>query len=210
MLHPTRTADGTPVLDLVPAEAGHDKLTPTTTVLVINRGLETLVRKFNSLDFPLHPHTKGLMRMPYGAARHFQKHTVVPGTRNTATGIEQSYLGILYMEADPTQAPIDPPEMCVPFTPEECARFGQRVEAVERPDPAEVEMASVGAMVTAGHVPVRGTASQRGRKTEFAREGVTANGRKVARDAVMRADDDPNDAQREIAEAASEAAMADA
>lgn len=182
--------DDVPIIDLSPTATGKPVLTPETPVLVINRGHETLVRKFDALDYPLHPHTKGLIRMPYAAALHFQKHTTVPGTRDMESGAEQSYLGIIRTDQAgwPEQLPIDQPEACEPFTIEECTTFGQRIEAVAR-DPREaVQVASVSSAVASGKVPTgRGGSGRKG--VAFNKKGVTADGGEVDREEVLTTDE---------------------
>jgi len=171
--------DGVNVVDLTPATPAQEALTPETIVVVINRGHETLVRKFDGIDYPLHPHTVGLIKMPYGAALHFQKHCTVPGTRDAVTSAEQSYLGILG---------IDPEDWCTPFSVAECEAFGQRVEAIQREEGEEVTAVNVGRQVASGKVPVGRGQSRGGKKTGFARKGVTAKGDEVDRAEVMTTD----------------------
>lgn len=171
--------DGVKIHDLTPATESRDALTPETPVVVINRGRETLVRKFDGRDYPLKPHTEGLIKMPYGAALHFQRHCVVPGTRDVASGAEQSFIGILG---------VDPDEWCEPFTEEQCIGFGQAVEAIQREAGDEVQSVNVGGQVASGKVPVRGQSSRR-RQSGFSRTGKTAEGKDVDRDEVMRAEE---------------------
>jgi hypothetical protein len=112
-----------------------NKLTPTSLVTVINRGRELLVRKWDAEDYPLRSYTHNggtadapyLMQMPYGAALHFQRHCPIPGTRdpNSNTLAAESFLGIL---------DTDPEEFCAPLTDEQCAAYGQAIEAIERTD----------------------------------------------------------------------------
>lgn len=183
--------ENAPIIDLTPTATGKPVLTPETPVLVINRGHETIVRKFDALDYPLHPHTKGLMRMPYAAALHFQKHTTVPGTRDTESNAEQSYLGIIRTDQAgwPEQIPIDLPDALEPFTVEQCEAFGQRIEAVAR-DPREaVQVASVSDAVLSGKVPTgRGGSGRKG--VAFSKKGVTADGDQVDTKDVLTAGDE--------------------
>lgn len=112
-----------------------NKLGPESIVTVINRGRESFERKFDGEDYLLKPYTHNggtddapfLMQMPFGAAMHFQKHCPVPGTRdpNSNTLAAESFLGIL---------DTDEPELCRPFTEDECRQFGQAIEAIERLD----------------------------------------------------------------------------
>lgn len=184
---------GTKVIDLSPVNEASQALTPETSVVVINRGRATLVRKFDALDYPLRPHTEGLLRMPYGAALHFQRHCTVPGTRDVFSGAEQSFIGILG---------IDPPEWCEPFTDEQCERFGIAIEAIDRSGEDEpVQVANVNAATAAGKIPVRGQ-SNRKRPVRAGKDGN--KGSKLAD--AMAPPDDLNDAQREAAEAAAELA----
>lgn len=188
---------GATVIDLTPVNPASQALTPDTIVTCINRGREVLVRKFDALDYPLHPHAVGFIKMPYGAALHFQRHCTVPGTRDAFSGAEQSFIGILG---------VDPPEWCEPFTDEQCERFGIAIEAIDRTGEEEaVTTASVSSAVAAGRVPVRG---QRGGKpTRPVRQGKDGkNGSKLAD--AMAPPDGRNDAQDEIDNDAAAAAAA--
>jgi hypothetical protein len=140
--------DALPVFDLSPASQGVETLKPETLVDVINRGFETLVRKFDGRDYPLRPHTDGLMRIPYAAAVHFQKHSTVPGTRDAGSGAEQSFIGIVRVSG--TNQPIDPPEFCEPFNADQCEAFGQRIEAIARDADEPVQVVSVAAVTASG------------------------------------------------------------
>jgi hypothetical protein len=173
--------DGVNIIDLTPATEKQFQLLPETPVYVVNRGHEVLERKFDGLDYKLHPHTVGHMQMPYGAALHFQKHTTVPGTRDPESGAEQSYLGILG---------VDPLEMCTPFTPEECARFGIRTEALARDDEDEVRAVPVNKAIATGKIPTGRGKAGRSKGVAFTAKGKTAAGDEVDRDDVMNAGDD--------------------
>jgi hypothetical protein len=195
------------IIDLTPTATGKPVLTPETPVVVINRGYETLVRKFDALDYPLHSHTQGLIRMPYAAALHFQKHTTVPGTRHVESGIEQSYLGIIRTDQPgwPEQIEIDPPYMCEPFTEEECNEFSLRFEAVAREDGEKVEVKSVNKAIMEGKLPVgRGQSSGRG-KAGATRTGRTATGKEIDRDEVMAPPDETAEERVDRLNAESEA-----
>lgn len=175
-------------------EAKPQELVATTPVVVINRGVDTLVRKYDGYDWPLRPHTEGLIRIPYGAALHFQKHATVPGTRDPITGSEVSYIGIVQNAT--TGVRIDPPDLCDPFTREQCQAFGLAVEAIAREE-GEVNTVPVAPMTAAGRVPV-------------GRQSITR--RKLVRDGhgaietAMAPPDGPNEAQSEIAAAHAELA----
>lgn len=177
-----------PITDLTSTDSGKPELTPETPVLVLNRGVQTLVRKFDNREYPLHSHTQGYIRMPYGAALHFQRHCPVQGTRDVESGLEASYLAIVRTD-DPRWAEqlyLDSPDSCEPFTPEQCAEFGQRVEAVYRDPGEEVVTVPVNQAIASGKVPVRG---QSRRKPGFDPKGRTASGKAVDIN-EMRADDE--------------------
>lgn len=124
---------GATVEPLRRGDAKANRLTPDSIVIVINRGRQTLTRKWDGNDYDLHPFTHDghsedrpyLMQMPYGAALHFQFHCPIPGTRdpNSDTLAAESFLGILDTDAS---------EFCAPMTVEECQRIGQAIEAIER------------------------------------------------------------------------------
>lgn len=130
---PPRIPAGAQVEALRREDEKANRLTPTSLVTVINRGREALVRKWDAEDYTMRSYTHNggtvdapyLMQMPYGAALHFQHHCPIPGTRdpNSNTLAAESFLGIL---------DTDPPEMCEPLTDEQCASFGQSIEAIER------------------------------------------------------------------------------
>ena len=182
-----------PVEDINP-EAKPQELTATTPVVIINRGFDTLVRKYDGFDWPLRPHTEGLIRVPYGAAVHFQKHGTVPGSRDPVTGTEASFIGIIRNAT--TGAAIDPAEFCEPFTPEQCAAFGLHIEAIAREE-GEVHSVPVSQMTAAGRIPV-------GRQSAGSRRKLQRDGHGNVAEA-MAPPDGPNDAQTEIAAAAAEA-----
>lgn len=127
-----------PVADLVPESSDGNVLTPTTPVLAINRGRQPLTDKFGGRDYVIPP---GEVQMPYGAARHFQERLIIPGTRNIELGTVQSFIGIKGLDDD---------WMCAPLTDEECDRFGEAREAIDRsaftsPEDREVKFMKAGA-----------------------------------------------------------------
>jgi hypothetical protein len=95
-------------------------LTPEKYVFVLNRGVDPVRDKFDGTDYVI---PSGVNEMPYGAATHFRGRAVVPGSRNTETGKQESFLAILG---------VDRPEKCVPFSTEQCQAFGLRIEAIAR------------------------------------------------------------------------------
>lgn len=102
-------------------------LKPTDIVVCLNRGRRPLLVTFdaNHREIPI-----GYFKTEYGAALHFQKKLVVPGTRNIEVGGHVSWIAILGSEDGRIQ--VDPPEMCVQFTDEELQSYGERIEAIDR------------------------------------------------------------------------------
>lgn len=86
----------------------------------INRGDESIVDKFDGVDYEIPP---GWFEAPYGAVKHFQQRAVVPGSRNPETKKQVSYIAI---------PNVDPADRCIPFTPEQCAKFRGIPEAIDR------------------------------------------------------------------------------
>jgi hypothetical protein len=175
--------EGQAVKDLTPKSQQQFQLTPETIVVVINRSRDTLVRKFDGTDYDLSP---GLMRMPYGAALHFQRHCTVPGTRDVFNGSEQSYIGI---------RGVDPPEWCEPFTNEQLERFGLATEAISR-EGDEVQTASVANAAAAGRIGIRNQSANR----RPVRQVRNAAGDELDVDEVMAgpAEGELNDAQTQM------------
>lgn len=94
---------------------------PDERVICINRGNKPLSETFDG-----HHRTmpaSGYFEIEYAAARHFQRKLIVPGTKNLETGGWVSFIGILGVDSD---------ENCQPFTPEQLAAFGEKVEAIDR------------------------------------------------------------------------------
>jgi len=121
---------GVKVQRLRPDHVPNLVLDSNTEVLVINRGPNALSLKWDGEDHRIPSHRETLIRMPYGAARHFQEKAVVPGSRDAQNlTAQESFLGIIG---------IDPEEACEPFTEEECARFALIPEAIAR-DRGEVD-----------------------------------------------------------------------
>lgn len=120
--------DGHQVVDLVPEDAKANELTPDTIVVVLNRGRKPVSDMFDGRTYHV---PVGYSRMPYGAAVHFQKRAVVPGTKNLEIG---GWLSWLVMPG------IDAPELCTPFSDEDLTKYGEAVEAIDRSafsDPAD-------------------------------------------------------------------------
>lgn len=126
--------DGHKAVDLVAEDAKANELTPETIVTVVNRGRKPLSDMFDGRHYHV---PAGYARMPYGAAVHFQKRAVVPGTRNLEQGGYVSWFGILG---------VDDPSMCEPFTDEYLESVGEKAEAIDRSafsDPADRDVTVV-------------------------------------------------------------------
>ena len=160
---------GSQVETLRRSDAKANRIMPDTIVTVINRGVATLVRKWDGMDFAILPYThKGgtkaapfLLAMPYAGALHFQHHCPVPGTRDAESPdfAAISFLGIL---------DTDPPENCEPFTQAQCKKFGQAIEALQRPegdDAKPVKMKGQSSRVGQG-----GRGNSVGRKPQFTKD----------------------------------------
>lgn len=92
------------------------------------------VDTYDSRHYIIEP---GYFTAPYGASLHFKARAVVPGSRNPETTTEASFISILGI-AEPTSRglkivkPVDDREDWEPFTDEECAEYGMKVEALAR------------------------------------------------------------------------------
>lgn len=80
----------------------------------------------------------GYFMAPYGAALHFQRRAVVPGSRNPETGFQASFIAIIgVVEGQPgggfkVLKAVDDQVDWAPFTPEECAQYEVAFEAIDR------------------------------------------------------------------------------
>ena len=91
-------------------------------VLCINRGNRVLQETFDGRHFEIPP---GHFYIEYEAAKHTQRRQIVPGTKNPEGG-PTAYLSFIGIVG------VDDPSRCEPFTPEELAAFGEKVEAIDR------------------------------------------------------------------------------
>lgn len=112
----------------VEQQASKSAIDPSEMVICINRGRRVLEDTFNAEHVKIHP---GLFQTQYGAALHFQRRLIVPGTRsaehkNTYT----SFIGILGT-ADQRIA-VDTSDKCRPFTEAELHLMSEQVEAIDR------------------------------------------------------------------------------
>jgi hypothetical protein len=106
---------------------GERKLLPTDIVICINRGNRVLKDTFDGEHREIPP---GFFRTEYGAAMHFQRRQIVPGTRNLEVGGYVSYIGILGSEDG--RIKVDQEENCQKFTDDELQAYGERIEAIDR------------------------------------------------------------------------------
>lgn len=105
---------------VVPENQHGDILKPETKVVIVHRGDQPLVVKWDARDHVIRP---GYNEVEYQVALNAQAHLIVPGSRNVETGTFESYIGIVG---------IDPPEMCEPLSPVENAAAQAKVEAIDR------------------------------------------------------------------------------
>lgn len=177
--------DLTAVQQLV-REGVHDvQLTPETPVLCIHRG-----RRLQDGDTPVHHGNAarhrdgereayfegdykdtydgyhyiiapGYFSAPYGAALHFQRRAVVPGSRNPETGFQASFIAIIgVVELVPDGGfrvlkAVDDQVDWTPFTDDECAQYEVAFEALDRaamvaPIEKEVVLRNVSETVAGG------------------------------------------------------------
>lgn len=111
---------GATIAKLVSSDLKAQELTPKTRVIIINRGREPYCDKYDGHDYVVPP---GLGEVEYEVANHFRERSVVPGSRDPQGRGQDVFIAVLGQ---------DPPEKCVPFSDEECARYGVAVEALDR------------------------------------------------------------------------------
>jgi hypothetical protein len=112
-------------------------LKPDSPVICINRGRNVLEVTYNAEHLRI-PGTRvvngvvkpGYFVTEYHAAQHFQNRCVVPGTRNLEQGGHVSWIGILGSQDG--RVKVDSDELCEPFTDDELALFGEKIEAIDR------------------------------------------------------------------------------
>lgn len=102
-------------------------LKPESHVYCVNRGRTTLPVTYNGEHLMVPP---GEFLTEYGAALHMQKHLIVPGTRNLEVGGFISWIAI--KGSIDGRIAVDPIETHQPFSDEELAGFGEKIEAIER------------------------------------------------------------------------------
>jgi hypothetical protein len=148
---------------------GQSKLTPTSRVLCINRGQKPLTDQFdgNHITIPA-----GYFETEFGAALHFQRRLIVPGTRNLEVGGFVSWIGILGSVDGKIKH--DDEHNCEPFSDEELLAFGERIEAIDRGDDARVKV-------------VRTSAARAGFIGGGARKGVQVDASSQANEAAAEA-----------------------
>jgi len=130
----------TGVSNLMVERIGETTLKPDTPVICLNRGRRPLSETFdgNHVTLPAGGFTedgsvRGYFRTEYGAAMHFQKRLIVPGTRTLDDGGFVSFIAIL--GSDDGRQRVDQPEHCQPFSDEDLQRFGEKVEGIDRSAP---------------------------------------------------------------------------
>lgn len=110
----------------------------------------------------------GYFSAPYGAALHFQRRAVVPGSRNPETGFQASFIAIIgVVDAQPgggfkVLKAVDDQADWAPFTDDECAQYEVAFEALDRdamtaPIDRKVVLRNVSETVAGGK---RGSASR--------------------------------------------------
>lgn len=123
----------------------------------------------------------GYFRAPYGAALHFQKRAVVPGSRNPESGFQASFIAIIGI-TEPSQEPngfhvmrpIDDAVTWPPFSDEECRDYEIAGDALDRgamvnPIERDVQIIDTNEVITGRAQPSRvkgGGAGRRNRGPE--------------------------------------------
>lgn len=179
----TPQLDGHQVVDLVPEDAKANQLTDETIVTCLNRGRKPVTDMYDGRNYVV---PAGFVRMPYGAAKHFQRRAIVPGTKNLEIGGFQSWIAIVNVDA---------PEMCEPFTDEQLTAFGEAVEAIDRSamsDPADRDVTTVRTSTARASMPGQGLVG-----------GATMGGgpRRPVLDAGAQASDAAKDAAEHVMDA---------
>lgn len=155
--------EGADVVQQLVREGVHEiHITPETPVLCIHRG-----RRHTEAGAPVHHEAAarhrdnsreayfvgdykdtydglhyiiapGYFMAPYGAALHFQRRAVVPGSRNPDTGFQTSFISIIgVVEGNPgggfkVLKAVDDQADWPPFTDEECGQYEVAFEAIDR------------------------------------------------------------------------------
>jgi hypothetical protein len=176
-------ADAADIQHLAPQGQLEVPLTPDTVVLCIHRGRRTTIdgervhhpdaaryanmdreRYFvgdykDTYDGRHYVIAPGYFRTTYGAALHFQKRAVVPGSRNPETNYQASFIAIIGIaDVSPSGGlevvrPIDDKAQWAPFTDEECGVYEVAGDALDResmtnPIEREVTVKSVNEAIT--------------------------------------------------------------
>lgn len=128
----------TDVANLMVARINETTIKPDTPVICINRGRKPLLDTWDGEHVPL---PVGYFRTEYGAALHFQRRLIVPGTRNVEIGGFISWISIL--GTDDGRRAVDNEESCQPFTDEELQNFGESSEGIDRSGSAPMEKVRV-------------------------------------------------------------------
>lgn len=111
---------------------------PNTPVICLNRGRKPLLDTWDGVHVPI---PVGWFKTEYGAALHFQRRLIVPGTRNVEVGGFISWIAIRGTEDG--RRIIDSDEVCQPFTDEELQNFGESSEGIDRSGLAPMEKVRV-------------------------------------------------------------------
>ncbi len=168
---------------LVRARDGKPELQPyrdETTGKLVERHPRTVyvgdyTDQFDGRHYIIPP---GYFTIEFGAAAHFKARAVVPGSRNTETGFQASFIAILGaavttpegLRIDPERQVDDVAEWD-PFTDEERREYGMAVEAIDRAslvDPIESDVVIV---------PTMGAANEAVRSRVKANAGGRSNKR---------------------------------
>lgn len=162
--------DGVRPVQLRTAILEQSTLLPNSPVLCINRGRTVLKDTYDGIHVEIQP---GYFETEYGAAQHFQRRLIVPGTRNLERGGYQSFIGIL--GSSDGRVRVDAEELCQPFTEDELLEMGQKIEAFERSEDDKLTVKRVSGSM-AGRTAMLGahTGTARGTQISADRQATPA------------------------------------
>lgn len=171
-------------------------LKPETPVIVLHRGGPPVKDKFDGQDWLIPG--PGYWTLRYDAAMHLKARAVVPGSRNPATGRQESQLAIVQTSWGD---PIDPPARCVPFTDAQVKHWWSHIEAIDRTSMASPIARSVTAI---NYEDAQRTLLSQGVNVEGVVETEAAQGAAIATPVPPEANEALREMRQTFAEAAAE------
>jgi len=121
-----RGFDQSDVIDLTPETQHSAELKPTSMVICLNRGPHPIMDMFDAQTYVVPGYAK--FRCEFQVAKHLQRRNIVPGTRNPNPQDSSAPQYVPWI----TIIGHDPRETWDPFTEEQLAAFGEKVEGINR------------------------------------------------------------------------------